>query len=166
MMPIMSVRLDGDRELEARFDRFPAFARRQLAARIDQITEELEGRVEVAAPVRTGRLRSEIRGRTFTDNPERVAGYVAVFAPGIAGEYAKAATLEYGSNKARKIFERAGALARLGGQRRRVLARLTKPVHIAAFEYLRGPFAQMEPEIRAQLEEAIAQAAAQGGDVA
>jgi hypothetical protein len=145
----------GERELSERFDTFPAAARQGLADRITALTAELETRVQDAAPHLTGRLRSEIVGRTFTDQPDRVAGYVSVYA-GQSKEYAKAATLEYGTDKPRRIFERSdGMVTRVG--RHRIVERLTKPAHIAAFRYLRGPFEAMESEIAAELEGAVAE---------
>jgi len=40
--------------------------------------------------------------------------------------------------------------------------RLSKAVHIKAFKYLRGPLEEMRPEIEAGLDEAVAEAAAEG----
>lgn len=145
----------GDRELALRFDQFPAEMRSSLRERIEEIVEELEGGSEAAAPVKTGRLRGEIRSQVY-EGPDRVAGYVSVRAAGDANnEYAKAATLEYGTNKARRLSERRGAFGQLlGRSRRRIIASMTKVVHIGAFRYLRGPFEADEAAIMAELEEA------------
>lgn len=158
----MSVITRGDREVSLRFDTFPVRAHKKIVKRVDALTEQLRVRVEAAAPYRTGDLRSEITARVYTNKPDRVAGYVSVFAPGKPSEYPKAATLEYGSNKPRRIFERtSGIAARLGLQKRRIVGRLSKPVRLEAFAYLRGPLAQMKPEVELSLNEAIAETAAE-----
>lgn len=158
----MAVVTRGEREISARFDTFPSRARQKLEERITALTEQLEARVEAAAPHRTGALRSEITSRVFANQSNRVAGYVSVYAPDRPGEYPKAATLEYGSNKPRRMFERGGGIAaRLGLRQRRIANRVSKPARIEAFAYLRGPLDQMRPEIEAGLNEAVAEAAAE-----
>jgi hypothetical protein len=158
-MPIVS---RGDRELSLRFDTFPTRAHKRLEDKISALTEQLQARVEAASPVLTGLLRSEITPRDFADNVNRVAGYVSVFAHS-SNEYAKAATLEYGSSKPRREFQRtsSGILSRFGLRQQRIVARISKPVDIKAFRYLRGPLEQMRPEIEAGLNEALAEAAAE-----
>ena len=161
----ISVDIRGDRELALRFDQFPAVLHARLERRITAITQELEARVEAATPVRTGKLRSEVRPSVYSNNRDRVAGYVQVFAPGDPREYPKAATLEYGSDKPRRRFERAsGLLGRVGAPRRRLLSRGGDAVHIRAYRYLRGPFESMQAEIEAALQQEIDAAAAEGGE--
>jgi hypothetical protein len=156
----MAVITRGEREVSDRFETFPAWARERLEGRIRKIVDTLQARSEAAAPLgKTGKLRSEVRKRVFADQPTRIAGYVDIFAGSDAAQYPKAATLEYGTNRPRKIFERAanGALV-LGHRGRktfRIVRRLTKPVHIRAFRYLRQPLQDMRAEIEAQLDEAI-----------
>jgi hypothetical protein len=160
----MGVITRGDRELGLRFDVFPDQARKKLEERIRGLTEQLDERVAAAAPVRTGKLRTEIASRTFSGQ-QRVAGYVSVYAPGVPTEYPKAATLEYGSNKVRRVRERLSFLGRLGGVKARLVKRAAgKPAHIAAFRYLRGPFEGMRAEIEAALDEAIAETVAEGDE--
>jgi hypothetical protein len=161
-MSSVNVITRGERELSLRFDTFPTRARAKLAERITVLTEQLQARIVAATPQgKTGRLRSEETSRILTDNPNRVAGYVQVYAPDLPTEYAKAATLEYGTNKPRKIFERtSGLLGRLS--RRRVVARVTRPVHIAPFRFLRQPLEEMKPEIELALDEAMAEVTAEG----
>jgi len=155
----MAVILRGERELSDRFETFPTWAHDRLEARIKKIVDTLQGRVEAAAPVRTGKLRSEVKRRVFADKPTRIAGYVDVFAGADSREYPKAATLEYGTNKPRRIFQRAAsgayAVGRKGGKTFRLVDRVTRPVHIRAFRYLRSPFQAMRPEIEAQLDAAL-----------
>jgi hypothetical protein len=157
----VSIVTRGDREISLRFDTFPARAHKRLEEKIGILTEQLEARVQAATPVLTGLLRSEVTPRDFADNVNRVAGYVSIFAHS-SNEYAKAATLEYGSNKPRHTSQRAssGILSRFG-LKQRIADRMSKPVMIKAFEYLRGPLAQMKPEIEAGLNEALAEAAAE-----
>jgi hypothetical protein len=158
-MPVVT---RGEREVSLRLDTFPGRARKRIEERIAALTAQLQARVEAAAPYLTGQLRSEIVERDFADNPNRVAGYVSVYAPGIPDAYAKAATLEYGTNKPRRSFQRTnGVIDRVGKARRRIVAKLSKPAHIEAFKYLRGPLAEMKPEIEASLNEALAETAAE-----
>ena len=148
----------GDKELGLRFDTFPAGLQSKLETRIRGLTQTLEERIEAATPKKTGLLRSEEKVNIYTGDSgsNRVAGYVSVYAPGRPGEYAKAATLEYGSNKTRKLR------SRLAGARRRLERRISRTPHIEAFRYLRGPFEAMRPEIEAALDETVAEAAAEG----
>ena len=155
----MAVTITGERELALKFDRFPAEAHDALEQRITSIIESLQARIEGVTPHKTGKLRSEIRSRIYS-SPKRIAGYVSVYAPGDANEYPKAATLEYGSDKPRRAFEKRAELA-LGRSKRRIVSRMSKPVHIVARRYLRGPLADMASEIQAQLEAALAEAAAE-----
>jgi hypothetical protein len=160
----MSVVTRGDREISARFEAFPQRAKAKLQERITALTSQLEERVRDATPVRTGLLKSEIKLSIYGSNEQgRVAGYVSVYAGGNSSEYAKAATLEYGSNKPRKLGARSSSLAaRLTAGGRNLARRISTAPHIEAFRYLRGPFEQMKPEIEASLNEGIAEAVAEG----
>lgn len=159
----MSVIRRGDREISARFETFPDLAYGKLQSRIAALTAQLEERVEAATPFKTGLLRSEIKISMYgTREQRRVAGYVSVYAGSNSAEYAKAATLEYGSNKPRKLAERKGSLImRLTSSSRSLARRISKAPRIEAFRYLRGPFEQMETEIQAALDEALAEAVAE-----
>jgi hypothetical protein len=153
----------GASELSLRFESFPAKARAILEQRIVSLTSRLQSAVEEAAPKRTGKLASEIVERIFADQASRVAGYVQVYAPQSPDEYAKAATLEYGSNKPRRLADHGGIFRRLGAGQRRIESRLTKPTHIEAFRYLHGPFEELKPQMQEQLQAAL-QEAIDGGD--
>lgn len=158
----MGVITRGDRELGLRFEKFPTQAHAKLEQRMHKLVDSLQARAEAIAPRgATGRLKTEIKGRVFADSPTRIAGYVEVYAPGVPGEYPKAATLEYGTDKPRKIADRAhsGLLARVTRSQRRIAARMSKPVHIAAFRYLRGASAEMRDEVGTELAAALAEAA-------
>lgn len=115
-----------------------------------------------ATPHLTGTLQGEETERVFGDNPERVAGYVGVYAPeGGSNEYAKAATLEYGTNKPRRAFQRrAGLMAALLGPRLRIIGKLSKVVHIDPIRYLRDPLDEMQPEVLAAFQEVLTEAIA------
>jgi hypothetical protein len=147
----------GDRELSTQFEEFPSRARDRLKERIYALTARLEERIQAAAPVRTGLLRTEIKSRTYDDAVSRIAGYVSVQAGSRTSEYAKAATLEYGSNKARKRIDRTGSImARFDAGGRNIARRISKTPHIEAFRYLRGPLEEMRDEIEGELNQAIA----------
>lgn len=160
-MPVVT---RGERELSLRFDQFPDQARHFLEERISRIVDRLEGAVRSATPRgKTGDLRSEITSRVYT-SAGRVAGYVSVYAPGGGSNpYAKAATLEYGTDKPRRSFERSQSLvSRLTGARRRIVSRISKPVHLEARRYLRGPFESSGGEIRSELNAGLEDAIAEG----
>lgn len=158
----MPVTLTGARELALRFDTFPDRCRAAIEQKIRAATDELQTRSRGLAPRKTGRLQGEIVTRVFSDSPTRVAGYVEVYASDEPQkEYPKAATLEYGSDKPRRKVERASVLSRLLGRpRRRIVSAISRPVHIKAFMYLRGPLEELRPEIEAALEDALTETAA------
>jgi hypothetical protein len=152
----------GERETSLRFDKFPSKLTARLEQKIRDLTEMLDERIEAVTPKKTGLLRSEITPKVYTgDNGDRVAGYVSVFAGDRAKEYAKAATLEYGTDKPRRIPDHGGVFRKLGRGQKRIESRLTRPARTIAFRFLRQPFEQMQPEIIAGLEEAVAETVAE-----
>lgn len=157
----MTVTTRGERELTLRFDTFPARAHQRLEQRIGDLVAQLDAKSQAAAPVDTGRLRSEITEKVYGDSPDRVAGYVSVFAPGNPKEYPKAATLEYGSDKVRKIYSNSRSMLDRFGRKRRIVERMTKAAHIQAYKYLRAPLETMRGEIEAALDGALADVAAE-----
>ncbi len=159
-----------ERELIAKFSAIPWRTRRILRRRIKTFVRTLRGNVQGTIPVRQSprwpsslpALAQFIKSKVYSDNPKRVAGYVSVFAPGDPAEYPKAATLEYGSNRSRAVKDlKSGVWRRLRGSSRRIKARMSKPAHIRAYRYLRGPFDEMEAQAVAILEEGIAEMVAQ-----
>lgn len=154
----MTVITRGERELTLRFDTFPEAAHKRLEERVSVLTETLWARVESVVPHRTGQLASEIEARTYGDQPTRVAGYVSVRSSSGAHEYEKAGALEYGWWARRDPSS--GVMRRIMGNNRRMKARMGE--HVNAFRYLRGPLEEMRPEIEATLDEALAEAAAEG----
>ncbi len=158
-MSEFDVTVANEREVALRFDRFPVELHEFLRQRIHAIVDQLYRRILDTEPFKTGKLKSETVEREFSDNPERVAGYVSIYAPSSSNEYAKAATLEYGTHKPRREFEKTNSVtARFGKSRRRVALRFTKPVHIEARRYLRDPLEAMRPAILAELEHAVQEA--------
>jgi hypothetical protein len=161
-MPGAAVVTRGGQELVLQFQDFPEKARARLESRIHGLIDQLEGAVREAAPVRTGKLRSEITERIYSDQPSRIAGYVQVYAPGVAEAYPKAATLEYGTDKPRRIPDHGGIFRRLGEGQKRIESRLTAAAHIEAFRYLRGPFEEMEGDFQTELQQALDELVAEG----
>jgi len=149
----------GERELALRFDTFPERAHQKLQQRIEPLIDALLLRIQEATPYQYGTLRGEEVSRTYADQADRVAGYVSIVGQS-QNDYAKAATLEYGTDKVRRRLEKGSLASRLG--LKRLSMRVSKPAHIAAFRYLRGPFEEMRPEIEAALAEAVAEVAAEG----
>jgi hypothetical protein len=157
----VSVVTRGDRELALRFDKFPTVAHQKLEERMGKIVAAMKAQVQAAAPHKTGKLRSEITGRVFADQPDRVAGYVEVYAPDSSpahNEYAKAATLEYGTDLARRIKDHGGIFRKLNRGQKRIESHLTKAVHIRGFSYLRGSVVGLRGYVETELSEALAEA--------
>ena len=157
----MSLITRGGLELGLRFEQFPAHARALIEERIRALTAEMETGVEAATPYLTGRLRREITARVFTDGADRIAGYVSVLGDA-PSEYPKAATLEYGTDRPRRIADHGGVFHRLGRGQKAIESRLTRPVHIAARRYLRDPFEAIKAEAEAQLALALTTAVEPG----
>jgi hypothetical protein len=161
----VSVEVKGERELTARFEQFPQKAKERLRARITEVVRKVQARAEAAAPQgKTGVLKSEITSRVYTDSPHRVAGYVSVVAhDDPKKQYPKAGALEYGiKGTPRKVFERPGLAGRLGMTRRRIVDRVTKPVVMRAYRYLRDPMEATFGEAQAAIAQALEEAANEG----
>ena len=155
----ITITTKGERELAAqRFESLPArSARTRLVERIDQLTAQLYARVRAATPHKTGKLKGEESERVFGDQQTRVAGYVSVYAnDGAQNEYAKAATLEYGTDKPRRSFQkRTGLAAGLFGRRRQIMGKLSRPVHLDPRRYLRDSIAAMQSQVASELQAVI-----------
>lgn len=150
----MAVVTRGDKEISLRFDQFPQQFKEAIKSEIDALVAEALQRSQKAAPKKTGKLRGELKGRTFVGET-RVAGYVSVYAGGDSNEYVKAATLEYGSKKPRRIFKQDAYTVTKRGKKRRVVDRFTRPAIIREFRYLRGSLDEMQPEIKRRLQAVI-----------
>lgn len=152
----VGVEVKGAASLSVKFDEFPKEAHDAIARRFRGLVDRMESRAEEIVPKLTRRLMGEIVGRTFADNPDRVAGYVSVFDESENdpkhNEYAKAATLEYGTSKVRQLEERMN----LFGKKIHRKA-MSKPVRIIAHRYLRDPLEEIEPEVMTEVEAALAE---------
>jgi hypothetical protein len=163
----MSVQLRGERgtenkgftELAARFEVIPKQLHAKIVERMQGLVDRMQARAREAAPLgKTGKLRASITGRVYADTSSRIAGYVSIYAPDDPKkEYPKAATWEYGTSKVRKMraerfSEKLGRMSK-----RRLVARITKPVIIVARRYLRGTLEDMRPEVEAEISAALAE---------
>ena len=134
-----------------------------LKARITSLTEALETRVLATEPFRTGRLRETTVEKVFSDDPDRVAGYVRITA-----DFGKAGALEYGSHRAITVNERspavrarqahAGIRAAFSRPSAALAASYVRHTNIAEHRFLRGPLEAMRPEILAEMEQALEEA--------
>ena len=146
----------GFTELAQRFEVMTPKIHDKLVKRMQVLVDRLQARARAAAPLgKTGNLRANITGAVYADEPTRIAGYVTILdrSGNPKKEYPKAATLEYGSSKVRRIMAdlRPGA-------KRRILARVTKPVTIVARRYLRGSLEGMQAEAEAEMAAGLAEA--------
>jgi len=159
-MPEIQYLVTGDRQVALKFDRFPQQAHDRLLARIQALTAELEARVLAAEPRRTGRLHSATISKVY-DDQEKIGGRVTVRA-----DFAKAAALEYGAHRPTKVAAHEMRLDHVFAERLTAPMTVMVMLHrrmpnIAAYRFLRGPLAQMAPEIQAELQAAVAEAAAE-----
>lgn len=154
----MTSTVTGERSIELWLDSLPLEVHNALEVRLGELGENLRARVEAAAPRKTGRLKTEFTMRLYSEE-RRIAAYVSVYAPGLDAEYPKAATLEYGTDRPRHAVER--IVDSMGKSHRRILDRISKPVHIEARRYLRGPFAEMLPDVQADLAAVVSEVAAE-----
>lgn len=94
----LRIDVDNDRWVSLRFEKFPEDLRDELLSEITSLTAEVFGREQAAIPVRTGRMRSQLRQRVFND-PKRIKGLVDFDGRGSGSDsdYAKYGALEYGS---------------------------------------------------------------------
>lgn len=156
----MDIRITvDDRRILARLDGLHDVVRERLIGAMTRIESRLEAGVRAAAPQKTGALRSQVSGRVYQDNPNRVAAYVGVYTrSGDASR--KAAALEYGSRGvAVPVQAHQARLAHVFG---RAIAPMTvtrkghtrKP-NIQPKHYLRGTFQAQRGSIVAELQAAL-----------
>lgn len=152
----IAVTISGDREVALKFEQFPQRAHASLLSRITNLTTQLEARVRAAEPSLTGKLRGETVSHVY-DDPERIRGVVTVSA-----DFAKAGALEYGAHRATRVkehYERLGhVFARLISPLAVVVSEHTRIPNIQEHAFLRGPLAEMEPEVVEQLKAALVEA--------
>lgn len=152
----MSIKTEvkGAASLAVKFDQFPREAHDNITRRFVGLIDRMETLSTRLVPKLMRRLMGEITGRVFSDSPDRVAGYLNVFDIGVSdpkhNEYAKAATLEYGTSKVRQLEERAN----LFNKRIKVRA-MARPVRIIPHRYLRDPFEEVSPQVYSEIEAAL-----------
>lgn len=156
----MDIRITvDDNRLVARLDGLHATVRERIIGAMTRIEARLEAGVRAAAPAKTGALRSQVSGRVYQDNPNRVAAYVGVYTRD-AGASRKAAALEYGSRgQAVAVQAHQARLTHFFGRAISPIT-VTRRGHtripdIRATNYLRGTFTSQRAAILAELQEAL-----------
>ncbi len=150
----MSIDFDEHKET-ARFTAIPADLQKALIARLRPVEQSMLARAQAAAPRRTGKLVSEIKG--FLDSgPDWVRVRVRVVIDKRAGssprgnyDSGKAAALEYGAKNSVQVR----AFRRKSGEDVRSYQRR---VNIAMQSFLRVPFAATRSQAEAAIRAAIA----------
>lgn len=149
--------ITGDRDVELLLDALPHDIHEALKERISGITADLYARVEGAVPRKTGKLASEISS-SVRDSEDRITGTVSVSA-----EFAKAAALEYGSHRTVTVSPHAERLGHVWGRLASLIVEVpefSRRTNIDPHRFLRGPKAEMEAEIAADLQAAVDQVVA------
>lgn len=156
----MDIRITVDENrLVARLDGLHDAVRQRVVGAMTRIEARLEAGVRAAAPSKSGALRSQVGGRVYQDNPNRVAAYVGVYTRE-AGASRKAAALEYGS-RGQPVAVQAHEF-RLTHFFGRAISPITvtRSGHtriptIKARNYLRGTFTSQRGAILAELQAAL-----------
>jgi hypothetical protein len=157
--------ISGELRVARRFEEFPKALHDGYVATIGALTARLKGAILAAVPRRTGKLAGEIESTLYDNGDKGVRGRVAV-----TGDFAKAATLEYGSHKTVMVnLGSAGARGRQGHikitaalmrQSDKIGAAFERHMNIDARRFLRGPRAELEAEIEASLAAVVTRAIA------
>jgi hypothetical protein len=166
-MPL-ALEIQGERKVSQQFDRFPTIAHDKLLERITALTDRLYAAVLAAEPRKTGRLAETTKRTVYDDSGRRIAGVVTVDA-----DFAKAATLEYGSHKTITIGQIPG-FARARQAKRSVKvdmkiargivgASFQRTLNITALYYLRGPLAEIADDAIIEMQGALEEATRQSG---
>jgi hypothetical protein len=154
--------ITGDRRVVARFSEWPKELHDSLLAKIRELTDALEGRVQALTPDRTGKLKDEITSRVF-DDPKKIKGLVTLEGGLSKSEYIKAAALEYGAHRGVKsgAYQRtiSEAFGRDISPKRIDVSAYSRIANIDARVYLRGGLADVEGDATAQLQQVIDQSA-------
>lgn len=162
MADTIGIVVAGDRKVALRFEEFPHHLHDKLLSRITQMKDQLEGRVKAAAPQgATGELRDSVYGKVFDDRT-RITGFVAV-----GEDFAKAGALEWGAHNTIQVR---GHRARLDHNWGEKLARPIsvfveahrRTLSLKPVRYLREPLATSAPQFTAELQETVAETAAEG----
>ena len=156
----LGVTISGDRALELAFDEFPQRAHSRLLTDITTFTKRLEALVRSRAPVRTGKLQSQIVSR-ISDREEAITGQVTIAGASGSQDFAKAGAEEWGAHNARKPL-RAHPMRldhvfanRLNAPITVMVAAHSRTPNIAAQRFMRGSIEEMGPEILQGLREGV-----------
>jgi len=160
-MDTIRIDLAGERQVGLRFEEFPDALYDALRSEIDELTNELFGRVQAATPSRTGKLRSQERARLFTDK-NRITGYIDI-ASDVGQDFAKAAALEYGAHRRTKVAAHSMKLDHFWNQKLESPINVIAKAHprtpnIAEVAFERGPLAGMQPQVVARLNAVVERA--------
>lgn len=151
--------ITGDREVGARFEKWPKDMHDALYQRIVRLTQELYERVLSLVPERTGQLRSEIISKVYND-PQSIKGVVTLGGKITKNEAIKAAALEYGGHGRAKIKKRykrtiTEAFGRSISPMTIQVQPYVREVNIDERAYMRGGLADIREEAQAELAAAI-----------
>lgn len=157
----IGIEIDGERRVGLKFDEFPRQAHDGLLKRITKLTDRLESLILGRIPRRSGKLRSEVRKKVY-DDKNRISGRVDIRA-----EFAKAAALEYGARRSTKVREHPQKLDHFWAKKLErptdvIVSAYSRTPNIKESRFLRGPLAQLQPEVVEDLREEIE--TLQGGD--
>lgn len=148
------------RQVEVTVDAFPDGLYGDLERKIRSLTAQAFGRIQARMPSLTGKLRSELRQRVFTDK-NQITGYIDIDAPKGSQELAKAGAEEYGAHKARGLIKAHRMKLdhvwdqRLASPITVMVSAHARPPNIAEVAFERGALAEMQPVIIAELNEAV-----------
>jgi len=153
------------RQVGLRFDEFPDALYQDLKKEIEALSAELFGRIQAATPDRTGQLVGAERLRVFAD-ANRITGYVDIAGAKGSQIFAKASALEYGAHRSTKVAAHKMGLdhhwaQKLAAPEQVLVAAYTRTPNIEEVAFERGPLAEMQPEIAARLNAAVAKATAE-----
>jgi hypothetical protein len=151
----------GDREVGARFEKWPKEIHDALYQRIVRLTKDLYERVLSLVPERTGELRSEIISKVYND-PESIKGVVTLGGKLTKNEAIKAAALEYGAHGRAKVKNYKRTITEAFGRSISPMSIQVQPyvrqVHIEERSFMRGGLAGIREEATRELTEALNEA--------
>lgn len=152
------------RDVALKLDSLPSGVRSRLRDALTVLTERLYALVEAAEPDKTGKLRRET-AFGVTERGTRLSGRV-YFPRGLpAAEYGKAAALEYGAHGTAQVKAHASRLDHIFGRQMAPLnvmvAAYSRTLNITADRFLRGPMAELAPEVIAEFKAALDAATAE-----
>jgi len=150
---VISAVVEGERDVAVRLDTLPDLLHRRLLERFVPLAERMAADERARAPERTGKLRSEIKGRV-QEAPDLVRAQVRVEATG-PGDHVKAAALEYGAHgtAAVRSFERHGHTP-YGAAAEQIVEAYSRRVNIIERRFARGALDDFRDAAKSAVEEA------------